>query len=581
MMKTFPGQLALCAAILFLSCKKDNGNGGGNPPPTPPTDTVVTEVINPQVDPSLASTIGIFMNDWKAKTFTAPTYKDTTIITSNPSTVSVDFANVITKVSPSIFGNNANSWMTGIVSQPALMTHLSNLKTNIVRFPGGSISDIYFWNAPVNKFPADAPSTLVDASGKSAAAGYWTGQIQDDWTISVDKYYQLLQQTGSQGIITVNYGYARYGTSNNPVAAAAHMAADWVRYDNGRTKYWEVGNECYGDWEAGYRIDQTSNKDGQPLLNTGYLYGQHFKVFADSMRKAAQEIGKTIYIGAVVMEAPAASYNGDTQKNWNSGVMGNTGSAADYYIVHNYFTPYNTNSTAKAILDSASSVASNMMNYITGNMTSNGVATKPVALTEWNIFATGSQQMVSNVNGLHALILLNEAIKNKYAMTSRWDLANGWSNGDDHGLFNIGDEPGANKWDPRPSFYYMYYFQKFLGDRMISAGNSNSNILTYASSFTSGQMSVTIVNKSTSEQQVEIATKNFKKGDRYYWYSLQGGTDNGEFSRKVYVNGNGSSGVSGGPANYNTLQAYSSATSGGIKVKVPARGAVVMVVDTK
>ncbi|MDH7461131.1 alpha-L-arabinofuranosidase [Chitinophagaceae bacterium 26-R-25] len=581
MTKTFSGKLALCASILFLSCKKDSSGGGGNPPPTPPTDTVVTEVINPQVDPSLASTIGIFMNDWKAKTFAAPTYKDTTIITSNPSTVTVDFANVITKISPSIFGNNANSWMTGIVSQSALMTHLSNLKTNIVRFPGGSISDIYFWNAPVNKFPADAPATLVDASGKSAASGYWTGQNQDDWTISVDKYYQLLQQTGSQGIITVNYGYARYGTSNNPVAAAAHMAADWVRYDNGRTKYWEVGNECYGDWEAGYRIDQSTNKDGQSLLNTGYLYGQHFKVFADSMRKAAQEIGKTIYIGAVVMEAAPASYMGDTQKNWNSGVMGNTGTVADYYIVHNYFTPYNTNSTAKAIMDSASSVTSNMMNYITSNMTSNGVATKPVALTEWNIFSQGSQQAVSNINGLHALILLNEAIKNKYAMTSRWDLANGWSNGDDHGLFNIGDEPGASKWEPRPAFYYMYFFQKFLGDRMISAGNSNSNILTYASSFTSGQMSVTIVNKSTSEQQVEIATKNFKKGERYYWYSLQGGSDNGEFSRKVYVNGNGSSGVSGGPASYNTLQAYSSATAGGIKVKVPARGAVVLVVDTK
>lgn len=581
MTKIFPTKLLMCASILFLSCKKDSSGSGGNPPPTPPTDTTVTEVINPQVDPSLAATIGFFMNDWKAKTFTAPTYKDTTIATPNPSTVTVDFANVITKISPAIFGNNANSWMTGIVSQPVLMNHLTNLKTNIVRFPGGSISDIYFWNAPVNQYPSDVPATLVDKDGNSNNAGYWTGQNQQDWTISVDKYYQLLQQTGSQGIITVNYGYARYGTGNNPVAAAAHMAADWVRYDNGRTKYWEVGNENYGDWEAGYRIVQGNNKDGQPQLVTGNLYGQHFKVFADSMRKAAQEIGKTIYIGAVIMEAPPASYMGDTQKNWNSGVLGSTGTAADYYIVHNYFTPYATNSTGKAILDSASSVTNNMMNYVASNMTSVGVAAKPVALTEWNIFAQGSQQQVSNVNGLHALILLNEAIKNKYAMTSRWDLANGWSNGDDHGLFNIGDEPGADKWNPRPAFYYMYYFQKFLGDRMVKADNTSSNIMTYASSFSSGQMGVTIVNKSTSAQEIQVTTKNFKKGDRYYWYSLEGGTDNGEFSRKVFVNGNGSSGVSGGPDNYNTLQAYSSTTANGIKVKVPARGAVIMVVETK
>ncbi|MEI9958909.1 MAG: hypothetical protein WDM90_21935 [Ferruginibacter sp.] len=38
----------------------------------------------------------------------------------------------------------------------------------------------------------------------------------------------MLSQTNSTGIITVNYGYARYGTSANPVAAAAHLAADWV-----------------------------------------------------------------------------------------------------------------------------------------------------------------------------------------------------------------------------------------------------------------------------------------------------------------------------------------------------------------
>ena len=65
-------------------------------------------------------------------------------------------------------------------------------------------------------------------------------------------------------MITVNYGYARYGTGINPVARAAHLAADWVRYDNGRTKYWEVGNENFGDWEAGYRINIANNQDGQP-----------------------------------------------------------------------------------------------------------------------------------------------------------------------------------------------------------------------------------------------------------------------------------------------------------------------------
>ncbi len=45
--------------------------------------------------------------------------------------------------------------------------------------------------------------------------------------------------------------------SANPVAAAAHLAADWVRHDHGRTKFWEIGNENFGNWEAGYNIDQS------------------------------------------------------------------------------------------------------------------------------------------------------------------------------------------------------------------------------------------------------------------------------------------------------------------------------------
>ena len=56
-------------------------------------------------------------------------------------------------------------------------------------------------------------------------------------------------------------------------ATAAHLAADWVRYDNGRTKYWEIGNEDNGTWEAGYRIDLHNNHDGQPQIITGDLYG--------------------------------------------------------------------------------------------------------------------------------------------------------------------------------------------------------------------------------------------------------------------------------------------------------------------
>lgn len=554
------------------SCKKKNGST-----PSTPTDTTT---VNPQVDPALASTIGFFMNDWEPRNFSLPTtFTNTTVPAGASVTVTVDRSEVITKIPRSFASNNANLWMGQMVNEPDLLTHITNLHPHIIRFPGGSISDVFFWNAQPNTPPADAPSQLVQANGASVAAGFWYGKNTANWTFAVDNYYSMLQTTGNKGMITINYGYARYGTGPNPVASAAHLAADWVRYDNGRTQYWEIGNENFGDWEAGYRINTANNQDGQPEFLTGQLYGQHFKVFADSMRKAAQEIGKTIYIGAVMSESAPLSWWTPTATTWNTGMLTAAGSTPDFYIVHNYYTPYNVNSNASVILNTPVPVTQTMMDYVKQTLTTAGLPLKPVILGEWNIFSTGSKQSVSHINGLHAVLVLGESLRNKFGLTARWDLANGWSNGDDHGMFNNGDEPdGVPKWNPRPAFYHMYFFQKYLGDRLVSASSNNASIIPYGSSFTSGETGVSLVNIGAEAKTVEVTIKNFKKGTRFYYYTLTGGGDNGEFSRKTLVNGAGTSLAAGGPANYKDLAPNAAPTTNGIRVVVPARAAVFVVV---
>ena len=564
----------LIGSLLISSCNKKTDSLG----PVTPVDT--TAVIDPAIDPPVANTIGFFLDDWQPKTFTAPSFVDATAPASPLYTVTIDRSSIITKVARSLFGNNANLWMSQIVTEPSLMDHLTTIHPHIIRFPGGSISDVFFWNAQPNTPPADAPAQLLDASGNASAANFWYGKNTGSWTFSLDNYYNMLQQTGNQGLITINYGYARYGTSADPVATAAHLAADWVRYDNGRTKYWEIGNENFGDWEAGYRIKLSDNHDGQPEYLSGQLYGQHFKIFADSMHKAATEIGKTIYIAAVTVEAQSQAWQTSTYQNWNTGMLGAINNASDYNVVHSYYTPYNTNSNAADILNSAITGTKTMMDFVKLSLQNAGAATKPVALDEWNIFAVNSKQPVSHINGLHADLVLGEVLKNKFGMSSRWDLANAWDNGNDHGMFNAGDETdGVPKWNPRPAFYHMYFFQKFLGDRMVTSSSSTTDIQTYASSYTSGEVGVALVNISTTDKTVALTIKNFKKGARYYWYTLTGGGDNGEFSRKVLVNGETSAYASGGPADYKTISAYSALVSGGINVTVPARAAVFVAVD--
>ena len=561
--------------VLAGSCKKstnDPGSGGNPPPGGPPV---------PPTDPPVENTIGFFLDNWKPRNFDVTAYTDTAVPAAAANIfVTIDASKITTKIPTSIFGQNSNIWMSQMVTEPTLINHITNLKPNIIRFPGGSLSDVYFWNALPNQKPNDAPVNLLDANGSASPAGYWFGKNAESWTLSVDNYYNMLQQTGNEGLITVNYGYARYGTGPNPAAQAAHLAADWVRYDNGRTKYWEIGNECNGTWEAGYRINTTTNQDGQPEIVTGVLYGQHVKVFIDSMRKAAQDIGKTIYIGAYLLEKEPEAWQTQTDKTWNSGVLNQSSNRADYYVIHSYYTPYQQNSTADVILATASDVTVSMINYVKQSIANTGSTVKPVVLDEWNITSQGSMQQVSFINGIHAAILLGEAIKNKYGLTARWDLANGWASGNDHGLFNIGDEPGVSKWNPRPAFYYMYYFQKMIGDRMIPTSVIGSNVFAYASSFTSGEKGVILVNRGTNASTALVTLENAKAGNRFYWYSLTGGTDNGEFSRKVFVNGRGPTELSGGPATeYATLRPYGASTTGGIKVSLPARSVVYVLID--
>ncbi len=566
---------------IFVACNKSKI--------TPSSISVTVEepvVIASIIDPPTATTMGFFLENWLPKTFIAPSFNESTQIETTTNTVTIDASDVITKVPESIYGHNAVWWMGAVANNTKVVESIKNLKPNILRFPAGSGSDCYFWNQPEGKLPTDTPIMIIDKDGTKKDPGYRQGKSNLNWQLNLDDYYSLLQQTNSKGIITVNYGYARYGTSARPVASAAHLAADWVRYDNGRTQYWEVGNENFGDWEWGYRIDTKLNKDNQPEFLTGGLYAQHFQVFADSMQKAAKEIGKTIKIGAVIFDSEPQSWMNTCNKTWNETLLKNINNRADFYAVHNYFTPYNQNSNASVVLNSAIEVPKKQMDFLLNQFKVYGANPKPIAFDEWNMWAKDSKQQVSSTSGSFAIIVQAEAIMNKYGLAARWDLVNGWDNGNDHGLFSSG-EPEVEKWALRPSFYYMYYFQKYMGDRMVAAtstlgsGNTASYIKAYGSTFSSGQVNATLINTSGSPETVEIKIKNFNKGERYYWYTLEGSTDNGQFSRKVLVNGATNAGVAGGPADYITLKAKSATTAKGIKVALPAWGAVILVVDKK
>lgn len=517
---------------------------------------------------------GFFLEEWQSKEAAIPAHsKNEGPDGAVRAFVIVDTEDKIGRISKYLFGNNANTYMGQMVTEPVLLDHIKTLAPNVVRFPGGNLSNTYFWNAELDVPPDDAPNQFTNGdTGQSYTASYWYGKNTEDWSVSLDNFYRMLELTGSTSMFTVNYSYARYGTGEHPVQAAAKLAADWVRYDNGRTRYWEIGNENHGPWQTGYLIDTENNKDGQPERINGGLYGEHFKIFADSMRAAADEVGTDIKIGAQLMHFDATDSWNPVEPDWNEGYFSSAGDAADYYIVHDYYTPYNEDSSPETILESAAPVTHDVMRWMNKTFEKFGAKKKPIAFSEWNIFATGSNQRVSNISGVHATMVLGEMMKNSFGMAARWNFANGWDNGDDHGMFNLGNAPGGvPKWNPRPEFYYLYYFQRIFGDTSVFSweqGSEAESISSYASVFESGHVALAIANTKEASSVVEVDFMNFEPGSRYYWYMLEGG-DGGAFSRQVIINEKGPGKVAGGPSGYKTIPAYSASSENGIKIRAP------------
>ncbi|UCH13951.1 MAG: alpha-L-arabinofuranosidase [Bacteroidales bacterium] len=526
-------------------------------------------------------TQGFFADDFKPKEAVIPESKEISGPVTDPGvSITVNFQDTVARVLDYIYGNNANVYMTQMISQPELINHIRLLNPNLLRYPGGNLSNMFFWNAKRRKLPADVPNPLYVGGYTKYSDNFWYGKNKRAYTLSVDNYYKMLEQTNSTGIICVNYAYARYGTGPEPVQTAAKLAADWVRYDNGRTKFWEIGNENYGAWQAGHEIDIKNNKDGQPKIISGELYGKHFRIFADSMRAAAKETGADIKLGAVMVEIHK-EYDAPIENGWNRGLLEQAGDKIDFYVVHSYYTPYNDNSTAAVILNTSEKATIKMVKHMNEISAECNVSMKPVALTEWNIFATGSKQSCSFINGIHATMVLGELIKNRFGMACRWDLVNRWADGNDHGMFNYGDEPDVPRWNPRPVYFYMYFFQRFFGDHMVSSSVSgNKDVVAYASKFSSGEAGIVVVNRGKKEQVAELVINDFKYGKRCYIYTLTGGDDNGEFSQKVFVNRSGPDNLTGGPVkDLQNIKALSQKINKGIKLGLPAYSVLFLLVE--
>lgn len=483
-----------------------------------------------------------FADLWQPKD--PPAYAPSAVLPSyggTNATVTVSPQTVIRQVPPSLFGSNAAVWNGDTLLSAGTKASLLRAGLRVLRFPGGSTSDQYCWD---NNY----------TSANAAYPGNSYAVMNQSWAVSTDEFIATCRALGAEPMFTANFGLARYGSP----AEAASLAARWVKYcnvdHNYRVRYWEIGNENFGDWELG-----TIYPAGSSNRLTGAQYGTIFTQMAAAMKA----VDSTISIGAVG--------EGDNGDGWMGSMLPVVQDAADFISIHNYFVWLGgtAQSTPAALFANVSQIGQTKANVdaLITQYTHRKPDDIPYAMTEFNVENPPKHDTVELTNGLFVAMALGEFAKTGWAAANLWDVLNGWDSSGlgDHAMLSVG-QPGVADGTQRASLY-AYALWSLFGDTMVACSSSLSGIRAYAGSYTGGGWSVLLVNSDATPHSITIDGLGARTAQANVWQLTGSGYT------KEQVSYNGVLGVAGGgPQDTAACPPYSATvgTAGSVTLSVPA-----------
>ena len=402
---------------------------------------------------------------------TAPGWAQTT------AQITINTAAPLGTIPTTAYGVNTAVW-DGSLLDPAVPGLLTQAGATVLRYPGGSTSDDYHWQ-----------------TNSLTSGGYvFPGN-------NFDGFMGVAQAVGAAPVITINYGSNAAGTGGaDPTEAAA-----WVDYANNvkhyGVKYWEIGNEIYGNAEYGGNWEKDLHTDHSPSA-----YGSNVVAFASAMKAK----DPTVKVGAV-LTSPGDWPDGQAP-DWNTNVLAACGSSIDFVIVHWYAQGPGSESDA-GLLASPSALAAKVskVRALIGQYCGGNAPNVQIFVTETNSVAYNpGKQTVGLVNGLFAADDYQTWLENGVANVDWWDLHNGAVTGTNNGLDlygsatygdygmlanGSGGEPAV---DTPFAAYYGLQMLSYLGkpgDQMVSATSSQSLLSVHAVKQAGGKLALLLINK--------------------------------------------------------------------------------------
>jgi hypothetical protein len=364
------------------------------------------------------------------------------------------------------YGLNSAVW-DNQMNVPQVQGLLQQAGVRMLRYPGGSYGDMYNWQT--NTVPGGyvAPGT------------------------DFDSFMGTVQKIGAQPILIANYG------SGTP-----QEAADWVQYANITkgygVKYWEIGNELYGNGYYGVDWETDDHASKSPAT-----YAQNVLQYASAMKA----VDPTIKIGAVLTlpgNWPDGVVGSGDSGDWNKIVLSTAGSAIDFVIVH-FYPP---SSLGASVLNAPEQVAGELAQLRQEIDQYTGRPDIQIAMTETD----SNNYMDTQPAALYAADTYMTALENGVFTVDWWDTHNGpgavstapdgATDYGDEGLLSSGTcvgstcEPALNT--PFPSYYSLAMLSKLgvSGDTMVRAGSDQQLVAVHAvRNASNGDLSVMLVNK--------------------------------------------------------------------------------------
>jgi hypothetical protein len=281
-------------------------------------------------------------------------------------------------VSADVYGASLDTWYDFV--QPFVDPSLMQAGIHLVRFPGGSESDLYHW---------ENGGSLCDPK-----MGYITRE---------STFHNLADKvTGPLGInvaITLNYGSNRACNGGGEPSEAAAWVADAKRHGY-HVPYWTVGNEVYGSWE--YDLHEHKHDP--------YTYANAVR---DGYYPAVKAADPNVELGVVGDFAMPGA------KHWND-IVFRRAAPFDFVEIH-YYPEYNVDND-DFLLGPAIDRFANDLAAVRAQMTAAGLSERmPIYLGEFNNDAGNEgKQSVSIVNGLYLGQMLGVLMNAGVPMATWW-----------------------------------------------------------------------------------------------------------------------------------------------------------------